>query len=133
MSDLASICEDLRAQPLFHLSLHSKELFHSNFLAWLCEAHPDAAVQVFSRWVPARPQAKRLRVQRERSNLDLAIELPGLTPLVVENKVFSPPDDQQLDDYANGPLAGLADPELLLLSLGRPRWPSDVHVSPNGR
>jgi hypothetical protein len=31
----------LKKSPLFNLSLASKELFHSNFLAWLCEAYPN--------------------------------------------------------------------------------------------
>jgi hypothetical protein len=134
MSDDAvrSACASLAAEPLFHLSLHSKELFHSNLIAWFCEAHPDAARAVFGRWVPERVDATTLRVQRERGHLDLAVELPGLAPFVVENKVFAPPIDAQLDDYAAGDLAGLAEPTLLLLSLGRPLWDSDTYVSSAG-
>src|SRR5687768_16326970 len=101
-------------------ALQSKELFHSNFVGWLCESHPQVGAEVFRHWVSRRPEATTLRAQRERSHLDLAIELPGLTPFVLENKVFAPPDDAQLDDYAAGKLAGLTRPELLLLSLGRP-------------
>jgi hypothetical protein len=63
----------------------------------------------------------------------LAVELPGLAPFVVENKVFAPPDEAQLDVYAAGPLAGLAEPTLLLLSLGRPMWDADTYRSPCGR
>ena len=29
--------EELQNNPIFQLSLSSKELFHSNFLAWLAE------------------------------------------------------------------------------------------------
>lgn len=127
-----SICAALTGEPLFHLSLHSKELFHSNLLGWLCETHPDAATCVFARWVPVRPGTTAVRVQRERGHLDLAVELPGLAPFVMENKVFAPPDDAQLDDYAAGTLAGLAEPTLLLLSLGRPMWDTDAYHSSSG-
>ena len=106
---LAAICSELQAEPLFHLSMQSKELFHSNLLAWLCEAHPAIATSVFATWIP-EGDTDIVRVLRERTNLDLAVELPGLRPFVIENKVFSPPDERQLDDYAGGKLAGLADP-----------------------
>lgn len=76
---------------------------------------------------------KATRVQRERSNLDLPVELVGLQPFIIENKVFSPPDTGQLDAYAQGPLAGLVNPKLLLLSLGSPEWSAGAHLSPNGR
>lgn len=130
--DVHALCAALAAEPMFHLSLQSKELFHSNFVGWLCESHPQVGAEVFGRWVSRRPQATTVRVQRERSHLDLAIELPGLAPFVVENKVFAPPDESQLDDYAAGKLAGLTAPELLLLSLGRPRWPDGTYVCASG-
>lgn len=131
-SSVRSICGALAAEPLFHLSLHSKELFHSNLVGWFCETHPDAASRVFRRWVPSRTGAATVVVQRERGHLDLAVELPGLAPFVIENKVFAPPDDSQLDAYAAGRLAGLTDPTLLLLSLGRPAWDGDAYRSPSG-
>lgn len=130
--DVQAVCDALSAEPMFHLSLQSKELFHSNFLGWLCERHPDLGAEVFGRWVSQRSSATTLRVQRERSHLDLAIELPGLAPFVVENKVFAPPDEAQLDSYGVGKLAELTDPELLLLSLGRPRWPDGTYVCASG-
>ncbi len=130
--DIHALCAALGSEPLFHLSLQSKELFHSNFVGWLCESHPQVGADVFGRWVSRRPEATTLRVQRERSHLDLAIELPGLTPFVLENKVFAPPDESQLDNYAAGKLAGLARPELLLLSLGRPRWDDGTYECASG-
>lgn len=133
LPDAASLCEALQSEPLFHLSLHAKELFHSNLLAWLCETHPVAATNTFERWVLPRHGTEVVRVQREKGNLDLTVELPGLTSFVLENKVFSPPDEQQLDDYAAGPLGGLVDPTLLLLSLGRPAWEGGTHRSPTGQ
>lgn len=131
--EAASICEALRSEPLLYLSLHSKELFHSNFLAWLCEAHPVAATHAFAHWVPLRDGTEVVSVQRERSHLDLTVKLPGLAPFVIENKVFSPPDEQQLDNYAAGPLGGLVDPTLLLLSLGPPAWDEGAYRTPTGQ
>lgn len=66
-------------------------------------------------------------VRREQHHLDLVVHLPGCAPLVIENKVFSPPDEKQLDDYVskNIPAAGLTSPSLGLLSLSDPGWPQD--------
>lgn len=130
VGELAEACEALQQEPLFHLSLHSKELFHSNFLGWFCEAHPTAAAAVFGNWVPSGEEVTSVAVLLEKAHLDLAVELPGLAPFVVENKVFSPPDEGQLDAYAAGPLASLTDPVLLLLSLGASGWAT--HESPSG-
>lgn len=130
--DVAAYCDSLSRQPLFHLSLHSKELFHSNFLGWLCEAYPGATASALGPWVPQRPSATRTKVQRERAHLDLAVELPGLAPFIVEAKVFSPPDESQLERYAVGTLAGLTEPSLFLLSLAAPAWPHGTYTTANG-
>ncbi len=127
-TEVAAICDALQANPLFHLSLNSKELFHSNLLAWLFETHPAAAAEALAGLVPAGPVTEP-RVQREKNHLDLAVELPGRAPFVIENKVFSPPDEEQLDRYTSGALAGLVDPTLILLSLGSPDWPSGTHTT----
>ena len=37
MVELEKVVNNLKASPLFNMSLGSKELFHSNFLAWLLE------------------------------------------------------------------------------------------------
>jgi hypothetical protein len=78
----------LRASPLFHFSLASKELFHSNFLAWLCETYPSLVGPLFAKFTQA-PNAScdRLTVHREQRNTDLTIEFPNGETLVVENKV----------------------------------------------
>lgn len=132
-SDVGRLCAELNGQPLFHLSLHSKELFHSNFLGWLCEAHSGAATRALKTWLPERNDASGAHiVLREKDHLDLAVQLPGCAPFVLENKVFSPPDEAQLDKYAAGKLAGLTDPVMLLLSLGDPSWPDGTYTTPLG-
>lgn len=123
----------LANEPLFHLSLHSKELFHSNLLGWFINEYPDAAREVLVRLgVPTRPSATIHRVRRESKNLDLVVEVPGLAPVIIENKVFSLPDEEQLDRYSAGKLAGLDDPHLILLSLASPGWITGTYVTSHG-
>ena len=131
VDEVERICAELNNESIFHLSLHSKELFHSNVIAWFCETYPLEAGRVLARWVSKRETTIH-RVQRERGNLDLAIEIPGLAPVVIENKVFSPPDDNQLDRYSEGELAGFLEPELVLLSLGAPTWDESIYISSSG-
>lgn len=126
------LCDLLWDEPMFHLSLNSKELFHSNLLAWFIETYPAEASAAIAPWTSRADEVSEALVLREQSHLDLAIALPGLRPLVIENKVFSPPDDEQLDRYAQGTLAGFNDPVLLLLSLMEPDWTDGTHKSPSG-
>jgi hypothetical protein len=120
------ICDALNSESIFHLSLHSKELFHSNVIAWFCEAYPAEATRVLANWIPERDTVVH-RVQRERKNLDLVIELRGLAPVIIENKVFSPPEEQQLDEYSEKKLSELDNPSLILLSLGAPNWQKSIY------
>ena len=134
MSDATrKICKELSAEPLLHMSLHSKELFHSNIIAWFCETYPQAARDTLSRWVPRRDSNKH-RVQREKQSLDLVIELPGLAPIIIENKVFAPPDESQLERYSVKSLGidELHDPIFILLSLGDPNWQGSSFTSSSG-
>jgi len=45
------------------------------------------------------------------------IHLQDLAPCVIENKVLTTPDDEQLDGYAAKNIGGLEEPTLILLSL----------------
>ena len=128
--DAAGVARELGREPLFHMSLGSKELFHSNLLAWFARSFPEEAVQVFGRWTASDPtSARALRVERELKSLDLVLDLPGLRPLVIENKVLSAPDEAQLDRYAAGPIAAMSpQPELALLTLVDPGWPQGIYT-----
>ncbi len=42
-SELAKVCSRLQANPVLHMSLGSKELFHSNVLAWILESDATRA------------------------------------------------------------------------------------------
>jgi hypothetical protein len=100
-TELGEVLELLDESPLFHASLGSKELFHSNILAWACHAYPEQLRHVFGSVLcdGNEQDAKVLRVLRERFNLDLVVAFPGSTPLIIENKVKSLPDVDQLCRY----------------------------------
>ena len=110
---------------MFHLSLSSKELFHSNLLAWLAE-DPDTRelfVVVLKLFGLENSQAEKLAdgirgneymVLREYNNFDFCIceklknwkekpgeeeYVPGRVVLVLENKFKSIPYETQLKGY----------------------------------
>lgn len=87
----------LKNNVMFHLSLSDKELFHSNFLAWILSS--DFPL-VATRRLLKLPAAGTLDVEREKKNLDLTIALDSKTLLVVENKIKSLPTRKQLEDYS---------------------------------
>ena len=126
------LCEAMDGESIFHMSLHSKELFHSNMLAWFCDKYPSAAREVLGRWAEQRESTVH-RIQREHKYIDLIIELPGLAPMVVENKVFAPIDEAQLVEYAdNTELKYLESPAFYCFSLGAPTWRESGFVTPSG-
>ena len=135
---IKEICGRLNDEAIYHWSLHSKELFHSNVLGWFCEKYPEAAFQFLQGWAPSRDTTEHW-VLREKHNLDLVIQLPGLTPVVIENKVFSPPDESQLDRYSDDNVKKLEKDEkievgvLILLSLSPPNWDGLTYTSSNGK
>ena len=115
----------LQSSPLFHLSLTSKELFHSNFLYWLGVTYRDLFKETFSN-LGCRTAAwpEDWTVEREYKadksiSLDLCVKGPGKKGkiyLVLENKVKSIPNQKQLNRYeAIGNLADTCD--FILLSL----------------
>jgi len=120
---IATLCAVLEQEPLFHASLGSKELFHSNLIAWFVDHHQRAAREVFGPWSRPAPGTKSAPTERERRHLDLVIHLEDVAPLIVENKIFSPPRDDQLRDYAEHLATGYEPaPEFALLSLSDPGW-----------
>ena len=114
----------LKDSPLFNLSLADKELFHSNFLAWLSEKSETRPLfihcikqlskQKIGLWVNDFEQNPgSYIIKREFNNFDLCIlkrvnqsnkngkpkgELL-LPVLVLENKNKSIPDQKQLQEY----------------------------------
>lgn len=119
---VAEICDRLAGNPVTHLGLTGKELFHSNILAWLFQEHPEPMTEAFGDLLALDPTQQSHSVDRERLRLDLVVSLPRRRPLVVENKTFSLPDEDQLHRYSHYRWVQEQDPALVLLSLGDPGW-----------
>ncbi len=105
-----------------------RELFHSNLLAWIFDELPDVADAIFRDLTDSDPQNENAvrSVEREKENLDLVMRWPGAAPLVIENKVFSLPERQQLDEYRGKTSRWKGAPARhVLLSMSPPREPGD--------
>jgi len=129
---VTALLEILAADPLFAASQASKELFHSNMLAWYLERWPQARGNLAQAWELPLDPAEQVTVRREWRHLDLVLEVAGQQVLIVENKVFSLPDEDQLRRY--GAIAGSlpGTPSLVLLSLTDPGWRTGTWASPGG-
>lgn len=113
----------LKESPMFHFSLHAKELFHSNFLAWLGsdeELRPVFKAVMMGLGIDKafiESWGDNFEVLREKDNIDLVVKAPdgvrnaklsdakeqivhGKWYVVIENKVKSVPTDEQLKRYA---------------------------------
>lgn len=98
----------LESSPTFHMSLGSKELFHSNFLHWLSVWDWDFFLNIMRKlsgkdifWWESD---YNLEVRRESNNFDLSIYISvgknkWIPVLVLENKVKSIPYKKQLERY----------------------------------
>lgn len=126
MSELTtSVVAGLAASPLYQLSTAGQELFHSNMLYWLIKEQPAASVPVMEYFktdaIAGWPELAEVR--REWMNLDLAV-FGGTAGrnLVLENKLHSIPNRQQLVDYHAGCTAIFDEGKtsFILLTLIRP-------------
>ncbi|MGK0254415.1 MAG: hypothetical protein ACI9OE_001916 [Mariniflexile sp.] len=93
--------ELLKNSPLFNLSLSSKELFHSNFIAWVADIYPKSFGKILSEKFEIYNSNSELKtpVSREKNNLDLIFEFKDGTKIIIENKVKSIPNKEQLINY----------------------------------
>lgn len=115
--------EELNNNPIFQLSLSSKELFHSNFLAWLAEDKNTRGLfnQLMKVWMNDPKwefNDEEMMVKREYKNFDFCIckkvrnyhtqeededqdekYIPGAIIFVLENKFKSLPYKEQLEKY----------------------------------
>jgi len=90
---------ELKASPIFNLSLSSKELFHSNFIAWICDNYPYEFGNLIINEFNLDVQNKKIiSTKREAKSLDLIIEFES-KKIIIENKVKSTPNKQQLINY----------------------------------
>ena len=101
--------EELNANPVFHMSLASKELFHSNFLYWLWKLDAKMFLTLLDKLSEdksseckdyfCKKDPKTIEVKREYQHFDLCVLEKDTPLLVIENKVKSIPYVEQLNDY----------------------------------
>ena len=108
---IISELEGLHQNPMFRISLGSKELFHSNFLAFLWDCDKQAFLNMIYHLLPEGKKInvsellgkKGLTIYREKENLDLCIchteNNKECIDIIIENKVKSIPYIEQLDEY----------------------------------
>lgn len=97
----------LEENPLFQMSLGSKELFHSNFLAWIIgDKEQEKFVIGFLNDLLKLDEIIKSIVdfpEREKMNIDLRFKVELLNGkqhlIIIENKVKSLPYLKQLEDY----------------------------------
>lgn len=122
----------LQSSPLFQFSLGSKELFHSNFLAWLFELYPEQSGKALSKFLKDRSGDVSVEsVGREEKNRDLWIRFRNGQELIIENKVKSLPYLEQLAMYS----ANSTDNQnFLLLTLSTPPFSTNgtITIKNNG-
>lgn len=127
---LQQIANALEASPMYNLSLSSKELFHSNFLAWL--GNNENTKQFFVDVINELVENLNLQlsgdwtVKREDDHFDLSIKTKGDKGkylLVIENKVKSLPRKTQLNDYISKNIKGKDEKTKFLLLTLVDRYP----------
>ena len=98
MSKIQEISDKLNNSPLFNLSLSSKELFHSNFIDWLCNKYKDRMGILFSEYIKDKNNDLSIvKCIRESKHNDLTIDY-SIEKLIIENKVKSLPLESQLKE-----------------------------------
>lgn len=102
--------EELKQSPIFAMSLSSKELFHSNFWAWLFERNVEY-IKIFFEDFEFDENVQKYNgyVEREQKNRDITVwksvklnnkrEPVFDKAYIIENKFKSLPDEEQLKRY----------------------------------
>jgi len=102
------ICEKLKNNFLFQSSLGSKELFHSNMLAWILEQKNTngeyMVLKTFAKDIAGieTNDIKEPAFSREEYNLDLILKWTdegNMNYIFIENKMKSIPSANQLEEY----------------------------------
>jgi len=112
IDNMKGVVEELKGNFLFQASLGSKELFHSNMIAWFLEQESSEgelrALDLFlNRFVgiglPEMNSSKHIfEIQREHLNIDLIINWQDgkeWKMVFIENKMKSIPTKEQLKEY----------------------------------
>lgn len=111
--------DKIKKNPLYYASLSSKELFHSNFLAWIWETNNECFKKILG--IENDINSENYELKREYLNIDLTIVKKATTEVVVaiENKVKDIPRKEQLVEYSDK-LKGLPDCKKILITMIKP-------------
>jgi len=118
--EIDEVIIELKNNPLFAMSLGSKELFHSNFWAWIMKHdETNTFLSLFFSELK-NVDHESLKIQREKQNMDLSIgDSKQGKRYIIENKIKSMPDKGQIidyqakikdDEFGGGILTGLIKP-----------------------
>jgi len=126
-SRIQTAIEVLLKSPLFNFSLASKELFHSNFLAWIFEQRDNSARNLLKKIAPeiGEPQFDdSFKIEREKNNFDIRVLVSNQKSqsfqIIIENKVKSIPHQKQLKNYSKKLSKDSIPTIAILLSLSKP-------------
>lgn len=110
---MKELITNLKTNPLFQLSLGSKELFHSNFIAWILEYTENIDCkekEIYRKHLLSKILNKEVTEvvkspSREKLNIDLQITVKTKDNeeilIVIENKVKSMAYSEQLKNYSD--------------------------------
>ena len=118
---MKTIIGKLKKNPIFLMSLGSKELFHSNFLEFLWRVDKSKFIQMICDLTNRSCSfPSSCEMSREKENFDICIFHKNsnkyMYDLIIENKVKSIPRKDQLDNYELK-AKGRGTTSFLLLSL----------------
>jgi len=94
--EINKVINDMKNSIVYQMSLGNKELFHSNLWKWLIQQKPKL-VNVFFSTLNANDI---MEVRREDKNRDIVIKLNNVDEYIIENKIKSYPDKEQLERYS---------------------------------
>lgn len=126
---ILEILEDLRKNRLFKLSHSSKELFHSDFFAYMFDIDSKKFVSFINELLPEDKKIEYredYQIAREEKKFDICLyheekygkkqeKTHKIYDLIIENKVKSIPYKEQLEEYRNKIKS--SSPSYLLISL----------------
>lgn len=112
--DLNECIKKLENNPVHYMSLGSKELFHSNFWAWMLK-NDHRSIECF--FGDDIKDSDIKNIEREEGKRDITIHLKNDASYIIENKLKSLPNKDQLlkqqgelKSFKGGKITGLVKP-----------------------
>ena len=108
--NVKDLIEELKNSPLYAMSLGGRELYHSNFWAWLIEygeknknnGEANPFLKTFlGEYYNDEYYTKTPKIEREKEHRDLTITFDDKDVFVIENKLKSIATLEQLERYEN--------------------------------